>query len=132
MMSEYQILRPFISNYIFDEMYKYKDFNKKEVVGVMVSASSLIRKDYTINRVRNFISKNGLSIIVSEEGFEDSNRFVIHGIENAKKYVMSIMDKEICLNDLKGIHHYSVGWIMGIGKVRKCLLCDKIDESYKP
>lgn len=77
MLSEYKILRPFIANYIFDEMYQYKDFDKKEVVGVLVSASSLVRKDYTINRVRNLISKNGLSITVSEEGFEDSNRFII-------------------------------------------------------
>jgi hypothetical protein len=77
MLAEYSILRPFIANYIFDEMYQYKDFNKKEVVGVMVSASSLIRKDYTINRVRNLINKNGLSITVSEEGFENSNRFII-------------------------------------------------------
>ena len=77
MLSEYKILRPFITNYIFDEIYQYKDFNKKEVVGVMMSASSLIRKDYTINRVRNLINKNGLSITVSKEGFEDSNRFII-------------------------------------------------------
>lgn len=77
MLSEYQILRPFIANYIFDEMYQYKDFDKKEVVGVIVSASSLLRKGYTINRVRNLINKNGLSITVSEEGFEDSNRFII-------------------------------------------------------
>ena len=77
MIEQYQILRPFIANYIFDEMYQYKDFDNKEVVGVMVSASSLIRKDYTINRVRNLISKNGLSITVSEDGFENSNRFVI-------------------------------------------------------
>ena len=77
MLSEYQILRPFIANYIFDEMYQYKDFDKKEVVGVMVSASSLIRKDYTINRVRNLISKNGLNITVSEDGFENSNKFII-------------------------------------------------------
>ena len=77
MIEQYQILRPFIANYIFDEMYQYKDFDKKEVVGVMVSASSLIRKDYTINRVRNLISKNGLSITVSEDGFENSNKFII-------------------------------------------------------
>ena len=77
MIEQYQILRPFIANYIFDEMYQYKDFDNKEVVGVMVSASSLIRKDYTINRVRNLISKNGLSITVSEEGFENSSRFII-------------------------------------------------------
>lgn len=77
MLKEYSILRPFIANYIFDEKYQYKDFNKKEVVGVIVSASSLIRKDYTINRVRNLINKNGLSITVSEEGFENSNRFII-------------------------------------------------------
>lgn len=77
MLSEYQILRPFIANYIFDEMYQYKDFDEKEVVGVMVSASSLLRKEYTLNRVRNLINKNGLSITVSEEGFEDSNRFII-------------------------------------------------------
>lgn len=77
MLPEYLILKPFIANYIFDEMYQYKDFDKKEVVGVMVSASSLIRKDYTINRVRNLISKNGLSITVSEEGFENYNRFII-------------------------------------------------------
>lgn len=77
MLSEYQILRPFIANYIFDEMYQYKDFDKKEVVVVMVSASSLIRKDYTINRVRNLISKNKLNLTVSEDGFEDSSRFII-------------------------------------------------------
>lgn len=77
MLSEYQILRPFIANYIFDEMYQYKDFDEKEVVGVMVSASSLLRKEYTLNRVRNLINKNGLSITVSEEGFENSNRFII-------------------------------------------------------
>ena len=77
MIEQYQILRPFIANYIFDEMYQYKDFNKKEVVGVMVSASSILRKEFTLNRVRNLISKNGLSITVSEDGFENSNRFVI-------------------------------------------------------
>ena len=77
MIEQYQVLRPFIANYIFDEMYQYKDFDKKEVVGVMVSASSLIRKVYTINRVRNLISKTGLSITVSEDGFENSNKFII-------------------------------------------------------
>ena len=77
MLPEYLKLKPFIANYIFDEMYQYKDFNKKEVVGVMVSASSLVRKVYTINRVRNLISKNGLSITVSEDGFKDSSRFII-------------------------------------------------------
>ena len=77
MIEQYQVLRPFIANYIFDEMYQYKDFDKKEVVGVMVSASSVLRKEFTLNRVRNLISKNGLSITVSEDGFENSNKFII-------------------------------------------------------
>lgn len=77
MLPEYHILKPLISNYIFDEKYQYNDFDKKEVVGVMLSASSLLRKEYTLNRIRNLINKNGLSITVSEEGFEDSGKFII-------------------------------------------------------
>lgn len=64
------------------------------------------------------------------EIFKETHK-AIHGIESAKKYVLSIMNEKLCPNDLNGIHCFAVGWIMGIGKVRKCLSCDKIDESYK-
>ena len=77
MLSEYHILKPFISNYIFDEKYQYKDFDKKEVVGVVLASSSLIRKEFTINRIKNLISKKELNLSVSEEGFEFSTMFTI-------------------------------------------------------
>lgn len=77
MLEQYHILKPLISNYIFDEKYQYNDMNKKEVVGVVLSASSLIRKDYTLNRVKNLIAKKELNLSVSEEGMEYSTMFII-------------------------------------------------------
>jgi hypothetical protein len=77
MLSEYALLKPHIINYTFDETIMYKDFQKKEVVSVSLSASSILRKDFTINRIKNLISKKGLSLTVSEDGLDNSTKFII-------------------------------------------------------
>ena len=42
MFEDYKKLRPFISEFTFGIKLQYKDFDKKEVVGVLVSSSSLV------------------------------------------------------------------------------------------
>lgn len=75
-LSEYEKLKPHIKNYVSPEKYQYSDLDFKEIIGVMVSASSLIRKDYTMNRVKNLIAKLKLNLEVVDE-VEDIALFTI-------------------------------------------------------
>lgn len=77
MIDQYLLLKPLIVNYVFDETFTYKDFDNKEVVSVLLSSSSILRKDYVLNRVRNLISKKELKLEVGDEGFEKTSRFII-------------------------------------------------------
>jgi hypothetical protein len=77
MIEQYTLLKPHIINYTFDETIMYKDFDKKEAVSVSLNSSSLLRKDFTLNRIRNLISKKGLSLTVSEDGLDNSTKFII-------------------------------------------------------
>ena len=66
MFEDYKKLRPFISEFTFGIKLQYKDFDKKEVVGVLVSSSSLIRKGSTMKRVRKLIRDMELDLKVDE------------------------------------------------------------------
>jgi len=81
MTSNYQKLKPLIENYIHDEKPIYNGFDKTEIVGYTVSAPSVVRKDFTINKINNLISKHNLNIKVFEtKEMEFSDRFVISKI----------------------------------------------------
>ena len=66
MFEDYKKLRPFISEFTFGIKLQYKDFDKKEVVGVLVSSSSLLRKGSTMKRVRKLIRDMELDLKVDE------------------------------------------------------------------
>ena len=66
MFEDYKKLRPFISEFTFGIKLQYKDFDKKEVVGVLVSSSSLIRKGSTMKRVSKLIRDMELDLKVDE------------------------------------------------------------------
>lgn len=78
MITEYQILKPLIENHITDEKPMYKDFDKKEVLGIMVCAPSVLRKEFVMNKVKNLIVKKQLNLSVSEEGMEFTTMFKIN------------------------------------------------------
>jgi hypothetical protein len=78
MTADYQTLKPLISNSIFDEKPIYNGFDKKEIVGYTVSAASIIRKQYTMNKIKNLISKLDLDISIFEDKtMEFTDRFII-------------------------------------------------------
>jgi hypothetical protein len=78
MLSNYQKLKPLIENYIHDEKPVYNGFDKTEIVGYTVSAASIIRKQYTMNKIKNLIGKLDLEILVFEDkSMEMSDRFII-------------------------------------------------------
>jgi len=70
-MLEYdKILRPLISNWIHDERLSEDR--------VYLSASSIVRKSYTLNRINNLISEHKLNLKVFESSeMEYSDRFII-------------------------------------------------------
>jgi len=78
MNHHYQKLKPFIQNFTDENGFIYKELGSEEIVGVILSASSYIRKPYTINRILNLINKLQLPLTVSEEGFQMDNRFKIN------------------------------------------------------
>jgi hypothetical protein len=78
MLSDYQKLKPLIENYIHDEKPIYNGFDKTEIVGYTVSAASIIRKQYTMNKIKNLISKLDLDISIFEDKtMEITDRFII-------------------------------------------------------
>ena len=78
MAKDYQKLRETISNYVHDEKPIYNGFDKTEIVGYTLSASSFIRKPYTMNKIKNLISKLNLDLIIFEDKtMEMSDRFII-------------------------------------------------------
>lgn len=82
MITEYNKLKPLILNLVHNECYKVKDVKMfSEVVEVHLSAPSIVRKKFTINKINNLISKNKLSLKVFElPEMEFSDRFVISKI----------------------------------------------------
>jgi hypothetical protein len=78
MSTDYQKLKLLISNSIFDEKPIYNGFDKTEIVGYTVSAASIIRKQYTMNKIKNLISKLDLELMVTEDNtMELTDRFII-------------------------------------------------------
>lgn len=78
MTTAYQKLKPLIENYVHDEKPIYNGFDKTEIVGYTLSASSFIRKQYTMNKIKNLIGKLNLDIIIFEDKtMEVSDRFII-------------------------------------------------------
>jgi hypothetical protein len=78
MIEQYKILSPYIKNCTTDESFKYEDFNKEKVIEVHLSASSLVRKPYTICRIKNLISKHKLDLKCWEDKTMINNdRFII-------------------------------------------------------
>ena len=78
MITEYNKIKPLIANWVHNEMFQYKDLGSDEVVGVVVSSSSLPRKKFTLNRISNVIAREGLDLIVKEDNTQEfSDRFLI-------------------------------------------------------
>lgn len=78
MIEHYNALRPLISNWIHGEKYKYENEWNDNPIEVHLSASSLVRKMYTINRIKNLISKHNLNLKVFEmPEMERTDRFCI-------------------------------------------------------
>lgn len=78
MVEHYQNLKPLIENYVHDEKPIYNGFDKTEIVGYTLSASSFIRKQYTMNKIKNLIGKLNLDLIIFEDKtMEMSDRFII-------------------------------------------------------
>ena len=70
MINEYSILKPLISNWIHDEILSEDR--------VYLSASSIVRKEFTKNRIKNLIAEHKLSLKVWEDNtMEYSDRFII-------------------------------------------------------
>ena len=77
-MTDYQLLKPLITNWVHNESYKYEDFKKEKIIEVHLSASSVVRKGFTINRIQNLISKHDLNLKVFESAeMEQNDRFII-------------------------------------------------------
>lgn len=77
MIEEYSILKPLIKNWIHDERYMYSEKTFLPIE-VHLSASSIVRKDFTMNRIRNLISKHNFNLKVFEGNtMEYSDRFII-------------------------------------------------------
>jgi hypothetical protein len=70
-MIEYdKILKPLISNWVHDEILSEDR--------VYLSSSSIVRKEFTKNRILNLISKHNLNLKVWEDNtMEYSDRFII-------------------------------------------------------
>lgn len=78
MLTDYQKLKAFIRNWVHNERFKYLDFKKEEIIEVHLSASSGVRKKYTINRIKNIILQHDLKLKVWEpKEFEFTDRFII-------------------------------------------------------
>ncbi|HXS61095.1 MAG TPA: hypothetical protein VN703_09840 [Candidatus Sulfopaludibacter sp.] len=78
MLNDYQILRPLINNIVHDERFKNQEFSDDKILEVHLSASSIIRKDFTINRIKNLIAKHKLNLKVFEDDtMEFNDRFII-------------------------------------------------------
>ena len=75
MITDYQLLKPLISNYVHNEIFKYDNGFPIEV---HLSASSVLRKDFTKNKIQNLISKHDLNLKVFESSeMEQNDRFII-------------------------------------------------------
>jgi hypothetical protein len=86
MPTDYQKIKPRIENYIHDEKPIYNGFDKTEIVGYTVSAASIIRKQYTMNKIKNLICKLNLDLIIFEDKtMEMSDRFIIAKKEYSKQ-----------------------------------------------
>jgi hypothetical protein len=86
MTPDYQKLKPLISNSVFDEKPIYNGFDKTEIVGYTVSAASIIRKQYTMNKIKNLIGKLNLHLIIFEDKtMEITDRFIIAKKEYLKQ-----------------------------------------------
>ena len=70
MINEYNRLRPLISNWVHNERISEDR--------VHLSASSIVRKEFTKNRIKNLIAEHKLSLKVFEDNtMEYSDRFII-------------------------------------------------------
>lgn len=76
MLTDYNTLKKYITNWVHDEIYKYSDFKKEEVIEVHISCGAVIRKDMVMNRVKNLINKLDLNLYIFEEN-DKTDRFVI-------------------------------------------------------
>ena len=70
MINEYYILKPLISNWITTAILRADR--------VYLSASSIVRKEFTNTRIKNLIAEHKLSLKVFEDStMEFSDRFII-------------------------------------------------------
>lgn len=78
MTKDFEIIKEKMKNSLFNEKPIYNGFDKTEIVGYTLSASSFIRKQYTMNKIKNLINKLNLALIIFEDKtMEMSDRFII-------------------------------------------------------
>lgn len=78
MINDFLILKKYINNWVHNESYKYADWDRKVVSEVHLSAGAIIRKDFTMNRIKNLISKHNLNLKVWEDDtMLQTDRFII-------------------------------------------------------
>lgn len=82
MLSEYEKLKPMIVNCVHNERMKVDlDNTPVTVLEVHLSAPSIIRKEFTINKIRNLIAKHNLNLKCWEDdSMLKSDRFIISKI----------------------------------------------------
>jgi hypothetical protein len=81
MLNDYQILKEKIKNFTNNERFSYSDFSGEEVIAVHLSAPSIVRKNFTLNKIQNLISKHNLNLKVFEKPeMVMTDRFVISKI----------------------------------------------------
>lgn len=78
MTKDFEIIKEKMKNSLFNEKPIYNGFDKTEIVGYTVSASSLLRKEFTLNRAQNLVQKFGLNLNVFEDdSMKLTDRFII-------------------------------------------------------
>lgn len=77
MPEHFTILIPMLSGICEIKFPQYLGFDKKVIVGIFCSASSWIRKDYTIDRINEIIERLKLNLEVDEDELYSTNYFKI-------------------------------------------------------
>ncbi len=78
MTKDFEIIKEKMKNSLFNEKPIYNGFDKTEIVGYTVSAPSIVRKNYVLNRAQNLVQKFELNLNVFEDdSMRLTDRFII-------------------------------------------------------
>jgi hypothetical protein len=78
MTKDFEIIKEKMKNSLFNEKPIYNGFDKTEIVGYTVSAPSIARKNYVLNRAQNLVQKFELNLNVFEDdSMRLTDRFII-------------------------------------------------------